>query len=387
MTVRRDVEAFGQRAAAFFADRDEPIGNAPDRSRDPLGYAAAARLHQRNLYEAGLAGITWPEDCGGLGLGAEYQQAFATAGRGYETFADIFTIGLGMCGPVLMALGTVDQKRRYLEPMLRGNELWCQLFSEPDAGSDLASLRTTATRDGAGWHVNGQKVWTSFAQHSEFGLLLARTDPDLPKHRGITMFVAELRTPGVSIRPLTQITGDSEFNEVFLDDVCVPDDNVVGAVNAGWRAAMLMLANERVALADSPIRSALTLDAVAELIHRRGQAGDSRVRAKFAEVHLAQQGVDLFAAEMARSITAGQLPGATASIGKLAAGRLAKSLAALAFEVAGEEGTAWEPDDAEGGFWAHAELFAPAQSIAGGTEHIQRTILGEKMLGLPRESL
>ncbi|WP_433799841.1 acyl-CoA dehydrogenase family protein [Actinomycetospora sp. CA-084318] len=374
-----------ERAAAWFAEHGRRPDAVPSRSRAPGDYVAAAREQQRALYDAGLAGITWPTEYGGLGLDAGARRAFDEAARGYETFSDVFTIGFGMCGPVLLTLGTEEQRRRHLPPMLRADEVWCQLFSEPGAGSDLASLATAAVPDGTGWVVNGQKVWTTYAHHSDRGLLLARTDPDRPKHQGITMFVADMAADGVTTRPLRQATGDSEFNEVFLDDVHLGGDSVVGEVGGGWRAATLMLANERVALADNPIASPVTVEAVVALARRRGLAADPGVRRAIGEVYAAQQQVDLFARRIAGEVRVGKDPGPLASIGKLAAGRVAKRVAALALEIAGPDAVAWERGHDGGELWAYGELYAPSLSIAGGTEQIQRTILGERVLGLPRE--
>jgi alkylation response protein AidB-like acyl-CoA dehydrogenase len=384
--VTETLADFRRRVADFLAHHGCPAGEAPSRSRRPAEHVAAARVHQRALAEAGLAGITWPVEVGGLGLGPEYRQAFAEESAGFETFSAVFTIGLGMCGPVLLALGTADQRRRYLPPLLRADEVWCQLFSEPGAGSDLAGLTTKAVPDdGGGWRISGQKVWTTYAHHSDRALLLARTDPGKAKHRGITMFVLDMAAPGVTVRPLRQATGDAEFNEVFLDDVRVGPDDVVGAVDEGWRAATLMLMNERVALADSPIGSPVTLDAVVALANRTGRATDPVVRKAVADAYVAQQQAELFARRIAGEVRVGRDPGALASIGKLAAGRLATQVAALALEVAGPDAVAWDPADPDGGLWAYGELYAPSLSIAGGTEQIQRTVLGERVLGLPRE--
>jgi alkylation response protein AidB-like acyl-CoA dehydrogenase len=385
VTVPEDLDAFRRRCDAWFVASGRRPDTVPHRSREPGAYVAAARANQYALHAAGLAGITWPTEHGGLGLGPEHRQVFDEESEGFETFADVFTIGLGMCGPVLLALGTEDQRRRYVPPMLAADEVWCQLFSEPGAGSDLASLSTAAVADGDQWVVNGQKVWTTYAHHSDRGLLLARTDPDVPRHRGLTMFVVDMAAPGITTRPLRQATGDAEFNEVFLDDVRLDAGDVVGEVGGGWRAATLMLANERVALSDNPIGSPVTLDAVVELVRHAGRAGDPLVRRAIGEAYLAQQQVDLFARRIAAEVRVGKDPGSLASIGKLAAARAARQIAALALEVAGPAAVAWDPAEVDGGLWAYGELYAPSLSIAGGTEQIQRTILGERVLGLPRE--
>jgi alkylation response protein AidB-like acyl-CoA dehydrogenase len=379
-----EVAAFRDGVTSWFArhgTRKRPGLQRPDdlgaRIRD-------ARTYQRHLAEAGLAGLGWPAEYGGRALGRDYLDAFAAAARGYDTFGDVFTIGLGMCAPVLLALGSAGQRDRYLLPMLRGEELWCQLFSEPGAGSDLASLITAAERDGDSWVISGQKLWTTFAQHCDFGLLLARTDPAAPRHQGITMFVTDMRAPGVSVRPLRQVTGGEEFNEVFLDQVRIPDSSVVGPVNQGWNAARLMLMNERAALSGSPFSSPVTLAAVTALIRERGRGQDPVIRRQLAQARVGQLGLDLLAERIAAGTRSGQDPGSFPSVGKVAAGRLARQIAALALEAGGLDAVAWDPAEADGGLWAYGELFAPALSIAGGTDNIQRNIIAERVLGLPR---
>jgi alkylation response protein AidB-like acyl-CoA dehydrogenase len=382
-----DVAAFAERAAAWLAEHaprssELRTGGAEHAS----GHVVRARDFQRRLAEAGLAGITWPVEYGGLGLGPDHELAFAEAARGRETYTDVFAIGLGMCGPVLLALGSEEQKR-HLPAMLRGAELWCQLFSEPSSGSDLASLRTRAERqDDGSWVVTGQKVWTTYAHESDYGLLLARTDPAAPKHRGITMFVVDMHAPGITARPLRQMTGDSEFNEVFLDGVRLPADAVVGEVGGGWQAAMVMLMNERVTLGRDPLAMSSPVDfaRVLGLVRERGLAGDPVVRQRLADLWLLQRGLELLGNRIAEGVRAGEDPGPYASVGKLGAAILATRTVALAADLVGPASAAWEPDDPEGGLWAYGQLFSPALSIAGGTDQIQRSIIGERLLGLPR---
>jgi len=385
MSGERDLEEFRNAAARWLAENGAPRASGIGRSGDPVAHVRAARQFQQRLFDAGLAGLHWPAEHGGQGLGLEYVRAFGETTRGYQTFSDVFTIGLGMCGPVLLALGTAEQRSRYLRPMLRGDELWCQLFSEPGAGSDLASLSTAAVLDGDEWVITGQKVWTTFAQYSDFGMLLARTDKAVPRHRGITMFIADMHAPGVTVRPLRQATGDEEFSEVFLDQVRIRARNVVGSVNDGWSATRLMLMNERAALSGSPISSPVSLAAVTKLIRDRDRERDPVFRRKLAEAWVGQLGLDLLAERIAADTLAGQDPGSFASIGKVAAGRVARQIAALAIEVADQDGVAWDPADPDGGLWAYGELFAPSLSIAGGTDNIQRTIIAERVLHLPRE--
>ena len=200
------------------------------------------------LYDAGYSGITWPREWGGQGLTQAEERVFAGEAKDFTLPTYVFSIGLGMCGPTLVDLGTPEQKARHLRPLLRGEEIWCQLFSEPGAGSDVAALQTRATPTEDGWVVNGQKVWTSVAQHATFGLLLTRTDVDVPKHKGLSMFIVDMRAPGVTVRPLRDMTGRSHFNEIFFDDVHIPAENLIGQVNDGWSCAVTTLLHERLSI-------------------------------------------------------------------------------------------------------------------------------------------
>src|SRR6478735_2390873 len=208
-------------------------------------HVRACKAWQRTLYDAGWAGIAWPKEFGGRGGAGWQQRIFNEEQSRFDVAAGVFAVGIAMAGPTIIAWGTEDQQQRFLTPMLSGEHVWCQLFSEPGAGSDLAGLRTRAVRDGEQWVVNGQKVWTSGAHHSDWGLLLARTDLDAPKHKGITAFLLDMRTPGIEVRPLRQINGMAHFNEVFFTDVAIPDACRLGPVNEGWRVANTMLSNER----------------------------------------------------------------------------------------------------------------------------------------------
>jgi alkylation response protein AidB-like acyl-CoA dehydrogenase len=241
---------FRQEARAWLDAHAERLG--PDETRrDPRGEPEAVReaqAWQACKADAGWACITWPAEYGGRGATPIQNVIWNQEESRYRVPPNLFTIGQGMLGPTLMAHGTEAQKQRHLRPMLRGEEIWSQLFSEPDAGSDLAGLRTRAVREGDGWVVNGQKIWTSGAHYSRYGMILTRTDPAAPKHAGITYFILDMHSPGIEIRPIRQINGRSNFNEVFLNDVRIPHENVVGAVNDGWRGALTTLMNERAAL-------------------------------------------------------------------------------------------------------------------------------------------
>ncbi len=363
--------------------------NAPEATDDPRPQErlATAKRFQAALHDAGLAGITWPAEFGGQGLTAAEQQAFNDEAAGYDLPTDSFMIGMGMCGPTLVDLGTVEQKTRYLRPLLRGEQIWCQLFSEPGAGSDVASLQTRAVRDGSQWAINGQKVWTSGAHQADFGALLTRTNPDAPKHRGLTMFIVDMHAPGVDVRPLRDMTGRAPFNEVYFDDVRLPAEAVLGEVDEGWAAAVTMLGHERVSIGGSVRRryDPLAYPNLAELARRTGRADDPVVRGELAELYAAERALALFNSRMRQEADAGHPPGARGSVGKLAGAELLWRAVRVAGLIAGARAVAWEPDDEAGEELAVAINATPGSSIAGGTNQIQRGIIGERVLGLPKE--
>jgi alkylation response protein AidB-like acyl-CoA dehydrogenase len=346
---------------------------------------ADARAFQTALHDAGLAGITWPREYGGQGLGQAEQQVFAEEAAGHDLPVAPFIIGMGMCGPTLVDLGTSAQKQRYLRPLLRGEEIWCQLFSEPGAGSDVAGLSTRAVADDEGWLLSGQKVWTSVAQWADFGAVLARTDPGSHRHAGLTMFVIDMHQPGVTVRPLVDMTGNAPFNEVYLDDARVGSDAVIGEVGQGWTAAVTMLGHERVSISGLRQRrsAGLTYAALAASARSRGSVADPAVRAALADLYVQERVVELFNARMRQETAAGRPPGARGSVGKLAAALLLRQAVDVAGEVAGADAVGWT--DEAGDDLARGIVSAPASSIAGGTNEIQRSIIGERVLGLPRE--
>jgi acyl-CoA dehydrogenase len=348
---------------------------------------AAAKRFQAELFAAGLAGLRWPRAYGGQGLTLAHEIAFAAAAAPFDLPTGfVFSITFGMCGPTLLAHGTEWQKRRYIAPMLRGEEIWCQLFSEPDAGSDLAAIRSTAVRDGDEWVVNGQKVWSSGAHYSDFGLLFARTAPELPKHRGLTMFIVDMRGSGLTVRPLRQMNGAEHFNEVFFDDLRIPEDNVVGTVNDGWRTAITTLMNERVALGGggAPDREA-GVESLFRLARATGRYHDPLVRDRLARVYIEHAIVGLIGQRVRDAALRGVAPGPEGSIGKLATARLDKGLAALAADIGGARTGAWDDADQRHTTWTDLLLSVPARSIAGGTDEVQKNIIGDRVLGLPRE--
>ena len=379
------VEGFRVRA------RDWLKENARVRDPEDTGYRrydlAQAKGFQAALFDAGFAGITWPVEYGGQGLGNAELLAFNQEAQPYDLPSGAFMIGLGMCGPTILELGTEELKQRYLKPMLRGEEIWCQLFSEPGEGSDVAGLQTRAVLDGDTWVVNGQKVWTSGAHYSDYGILIARTDPDVPKHRGITMFVVDMHAPGVTVRPLKVMTGESPFNEVFFEDVRIPADHVVGNVNEGWAASVVTLRHERISIGTSvrPKQNPLGFSALAEMAKARGEAGDPLVRQDLVEVYVRERLLDLYGARMRQQAQAGIEPGARGSVAKLAGAVLATRSAEIAARVAGADAVAHDPGDKETTKLLAAMNGTPSSAIAGGTNEIQRNIIGERVLGLPKE--
>jgi alkylation response protein AidB-like acyl-CoA dehydrogenase len=355
---------------------------APPRSGsfEDTAYVDARRAWQRRLAEAGLAGVTWPREYGGQGLGPIEQVTVnqELARVGVPGILDV--IGIGMLGPCLIAHGSEEQKTRHLGPMLHGDEVWCQLFSEPAAGSDLAAVQTRARQaeDGT-WSVSGQKVWTTNAQFAAYGLLLARTDPDVPKHKGLTMFVVPMDAPGVTVRGLRQISGEAEFNEVFFDDVEIGADSVVGGVANGWATALTVLMFERLTIGfgsenfGSPARLAETVaaDPVA--------ARDARVRETLGHVLTEILAVRFNGYRALTALARGQIPGPEAGLAKVTLVNAAIASSDLAADVVGPE--ALHPDSE----WAYLISFLPGLKSAGGTEQILRNTIGERVLGLPPE--
>ena len=368
-TVRAWLDANGHEAP--------PAAGPPDDD----GYVRARRRWQGRLAEGGLAGVTWPVEYGGRALGP-VEQAIVNQEISRARVPGILdTIGVGMLGPTIIAHGTEDQKLRHLGPMLHGDELWCQLFSEPGAGSDLAAVQTRARRaDDGTWRLTGQKVWTTNAQHAAYGLLLARTDPDVPKHRGLTMFIVPMDAPGVTVRGLRQISGEAEFNEVFLDDAPLDGDAVVGQIDDGWRTALTTLMFERLVIGlgteglgyqETRFARALAADEVAR--------ADPDVRRRLGEI-----ATDLLAVKFGglRALTAlerGRIPGPEAGLAKVTLVNAAIAAGDLIADVLG-------PDSlADGDEWAYMISYLPGLRAAGGTEEILRNTIGERVLGLPPE--
>jgi acyl-CoA dehydrogenase len=344
---------------------------------------AAAKAWQAHKADAGWACITWPVEYGGRGASSVQNMIWNQEEAKVLTPPNIFTIGQGMLGPTLMAHGSDAQKKRYLEPLLRGDEVWCQLFSEPSAGSDLAGLRMSARRDGDEWVVNGQKIWTSGAHYCQFGMVVTRSDPNASKHAGITYFIVDMASPGIEIRPIKQMNGASAFNEVFFNDVRIPDANRVGEVDDGWRGAITTLMNERAALgggaAGGPGFSDLLRIAQETQIDGRPAIEDAEVRRKLASFYVRQKGIEYTRYRSQTALSRGTTPGPENSLGKLVGAATRQEMAGFALDLQGAAGL-------ELGVWGKTYLGAPGARLAGGTDEILRNIIAERILRLPPEA-
>jgi acyl-CoA dehydrogenase len=338
--------------------------------------------------QAGWACLTWPKQYGGRGASPIQSVIWSQEEGVYARLSGMFIIGQGMCAPTLMAYATEAQKARYVPRIASGEEVWCQLFSEPHGGSDLAGLRTRAERDGDDWVVNGQKIWTSGAQHSDYGILVTRTDPDVAKHKGLTMFFLDMRSPGIDIRPIRQANGQSEFNEVYFDDVRIPDAQRLGGVGDGWRVSLTTLMNERLAIGGGIPTGFPELAELVRTLRLGGGAAidDPAVRSKLADWYAKTAGLRNTASRLLTALSKGQTPGPEASIGKLVAGNMMQDIAKFALDMQGLAGVVSDPTVAEGAARFQAMLLrSPAVRIEGGTDQILRNIIGERVLGLPED--
>jgi alkylation response protein AidB-like acyl-CoA dehydrogenase len=372
--------------------RDWLADNLPARREPKAGRSdeAEARAWSRKLYQAGYAGLTWPKQYGGGGAPLTFQAILLEELARSEAPDHSNVIGLGMAGPTLMAHGTEAQKARHLEPILSAEQIFCQGFSEPGAGSDLASLRTRAVRDGDAFVLDGQKVWSSFAHIADWCILLARTDPEAAKHRGLTFFLVDMHAPGVEVRPLRQLTGDPEFNEIFLTGVRVPADQVVGEVNGGWAVAMTTLLHERGTLGfvltarlEVLLRKLVALARTPDGSGRR-PADDPLVRDRIARQWVELQGLRFTNYRALTSLVRTGVPGPEGSVAKLHWSESNQRLTKLALELLGPEaqldgdGAVWN------GYWQYQQLRSRGNTIEAGTSEVLRNIIAERVLGLPR---
>jgi alkylation response protein AidB-like acyl-CoA dehydrogenase len=360
-------------------------GGGPGHQADRRGIERAVAF-QRALADAHLAGITWPAEYGGRGLPGRYQRIFDQEARGFQVPPRSLEIGLGMCGPTVLVHGSGEQKRAFVPPLLRGEHVWCELFSEPGAGSDLSSVQTRARRDGDEFVLDGQKVWTSGAQHSDYAACLTRTDPSRPKREGITMLIVDMHAPGITVRPLRQLTGEAHFNEVFLDGVRVPVANVLGQTDDGWRVARTMLAFERQALSGigSSGGSRGGFNAMLDEAKRRGVDERPAFRDRLVQLRIEQMVLRYLTSYLQVKARAGT-DGAAASMLKLAMAQLVQQSGRTVVELVGMDATAWRPDDPDGGRWSFQLLNSLSASLGGGTNEIIRNVIAERVLGLPKD--
>jgi alkylation response protein AidB-like acyl-CoA dehydrogenase len=373
-----------------FPPSDDELVLHPDKAFD-----SSLAWHKR-MHAGGWVGVDWPREYGGRGAGPVERLIFTEELIASGAPPGVNVIGLGMVGPAVMHHGTPEQKRRWIAPILSADEIWCQGFSEPGAGSDLANLSTRATLDGDAFVVNGQKVWTSNAHRSRYCILLVRTDPAAAKHKGLSCLLVDMQSPGITMRPLVQVTGDAEFNEVFFDQVRVPYENLLGSLNGGWDVAITILMYERLAVGSLVILHHM-IERVLGLARRwpdgldRGRASsraadDPVLRQRLADVYIGGRAVRLTGLRYLTRQLRGEVPGAEGSVLKLTMTSAYKEMAEIATEILGPYLQLWrdEPLAPDDGRWAFQALFAHRFGIAGGTDQIQRNIIGERLLGLPR---
>jgi alkylation response protein AidB-like acyl-CoA dehydrogenase len=368
---------------------DELLHMAPGQEGiDARTHEDEMRRTQRVLADAGLVGVTWPREYGGQG-GTPVQQSIVSQELARARVPVLINhIGIGMCGPTVITHGSQDQRDRYLARLLRADDVWCQLFSEPASGSDLAALRTTAVRDGDDWVVNGQKVWTTLAHVSDHGILLTRTDPGRPKHAGLTMFVVDMHAPGVTVRPLRQMGGQADFNEVFFDDVRIPDTERLGEPGEGWRVALTTLMNERVAIGGAGGSIGLPVETFVQHARDRLPAldpeGQALARQAVGRAVVAALGARYTGYRRLTVLSQGGIPGPESSAGKLAGTAAARLIADAGVRLLGDDAVYAATGDGDDR-WQRTQSWIPGIAIAGGTDQVLRNIIGERVLGLPPE--
>jgi len=352
-----------------------------------INYLQAAKDWQKKKYDAGWAMLHWPKEYGGIAASAIERIIWSEEESKFDVPRGIFEIGLGMCGPVMMEYASENQKARYLPPMAEGKEIWCQLFSEPSAGSDVAGLRSKAVQDGDNWIINGQKVWTSGAHFSDYGILVVRHDANLEKHKGMTFFFIDMKSPGIEVKPIKQITGGSSFNEVYFNDVVVPDSQRLGEIGDGWKVAITTLMNERLAVGDAngadvedAFRWAKSQDDLGEpLINNKS------VRSSIADWYCEANGLKNTKLRTMSALSKGETPGPEASITKIVSANKLQDIGNFGMDSLDMSGML-KTDDLEIQSFQNAWLGAPGLRIAGGTDEILKNIIAERVLGLPQDA-
>ncbi len=388
-----EEERFRERVRSFLRDNLPPRwGTAEQKLPEGMSQTEFLRDWQRRLYAGGLLGMSWPKEYGGQGASRTEMAIFNEEVARHRAPGPLNALGLSMAGPTIITHGTEEQKQRFLRKILTCEEVWCQGFSEPNAGSDVASLRTRAELRGDEFIVNGQKVWTSLAHIADWCMLLVRTDPEAPKHRGLSYLLVDMHSPGVTVKPLRQITGESEFNEVFFEDVRVPRANLLGALNEGWRVAMTTLTNERgTAALALAARFRIVFDEIAELAHQGTRAGaplskDPLVRQQLAQFYVELEMMKYTSYRVFSKILKGGDPGPEGSISKLSWSELNQRMTefAMAIEGPASQLVRGSAHAVQSGRWQHHFLRARANTIEAGTSEIQRNIIAERVLRMPK---
>jgi alkylation response protein AidB-like acyl-CoA dehydrogenase len=387
--------AFRAEARAWLEANAEPIApgeldSAASSERITPAMVADAKAWQKKKADAGWACITWPKAYGGRDATPMQNVIWNDEQAKFRTPVNIYGIGVGMCGPTILVHGTEEQKARWIPKLLSGEEIWCQLFSEPSAGSDLAGLRSTAVRDGDDWVVNGQKIWTTGAHFCDWGILVVRTDPTVVKHAGLSYYVIDMHSPGVEVRPITQINGGQGFNEVFFSDVRIPDDQRISEVGNGWAVAITTLMNERQSIGSGlGVGSIEDLIGLAQSIEIEGAPAieDRQVREQIADYIVKGRGLKYASLRTLTALSQGRPPGPEASMGKLVGAALQQEAASFAMQLAGTAGAlldaAETPAEAA---WQERYLSLPGLRIAGGTDEVLRNIIAERVIGLPSDA-
>src|SRR5215211_3968021 len=373
LTLTPEEEAFRDEVRAWLQENHP--GEEPEGEQAKFEFR---RAWQAKLHQAGWAGISWPKEYGGRGATLIEQAIFSEEMARSKAPSPANVLGLVMGGPVVIAHGTEDQKERFLEPILSAEEIWCQGFSEPESGSDLASLKTRAKREDGGWRISGQKVWTTFAHAAKWCMLLARSDAEAPRHKGLTYFICDMEQDEIDVRPLRQITGEAEFNEIFFEDAYVPDENLIGGVGNGWMVGITTLMHERAGLgAASAVALRRDLDDLVALIRQRALADDPVIRDRVARLHIAAEALRLGGLRTLTQTMRTGIPGPEGSLAKWQWADANQALTELATEVLGPEGL-------ERSEWSYKFLRSRANSIEGGTTEVMKNIIAERVLGLPR---
>ncbi|MCP5184304.1 MAG: acyl-CoA dehydrogenase family protein [Pseudomonadales bacterium] len=380
----KEEAAFRAEARAWLA------ANAPKKEElAGMDEIAAAKLWQKRKYDAGWACIRWPKEYGGRGGNAIEQVIWNQEESKYDVPQGVFSIGQGMAAPTMMTYATEEQKLRFLPKLASGEEIWCQLFSEPAGGSDLAALRTKSEKVGDEWVINGQKIWTSGAHYSDWAILVTRSDPNVPKHMGLTYFFLSMKSPGVTVKPIKQISGGSHFNEVYFTDVRIPDSQRLGAVGQGWQVAITTLMNERASIGAGGggvgFRQATQL-AQRLTIDGKPAIEDRAIRAKLADWYVQESGLKYTGYRSLTALSRGAIPGPENSIGKLVGAPKNQEMAAFCMDLLEEHGAMWDQNASDGaGMYQLAYMSAPGLRIAGGTDEIMANIIAERVLGLPQD--